>query len=580
MTKIIENFNTAVDKYNACTETFKAIVGHQNNYKNLLVTNSAELRAELKKLARDFDSVMLCFGIFKNELANYPIKNYNQQLDIKPIDFYRLEGLTSSNFIQPKIPIWDYQGWVKEATKLLDGNIKDIKDNSTSDIKAMRARVAALQAQNAETDSIQTIVAANKLVNLTEKYDYESLLSAALRYEASKANLQVASLRSTNNIENPESFNSDYNQKAAYYYDLYLMGSTCRSNLRAQKARINEKTLALHEQSIASLYGDKARFASSFASDQEKELAAIEAKNLEHFKAFTVEQFAPENVSYNHAGKQITAAPSEASFDAAPAGEYTTTYTCKNNTGVRYVAGYRKASGEASTGFVAKVDVEGHLLWAKDVNLLPTGCNSIVQILPLKTGGFLVLAVNNTGGTVKSAVLKMDNEGRQVSKADLASTQYPTTLTYDEISETAAVVFKGKNGNADSESNDDVVLETINLVQKQSSFSPYFKLKGKVADVVKASNGYIIVCNYTDINVGGKSYKSKSDIAAVAAVGDKLDANVCNSKDEVRAIKAFKINAETINITGAYDNLASAISSSEKPAYLLLSADGHFLYKN
>ncbi|MBQ2097348.1 MAG: hypothetical protein II480_04155, partial [Bacteroidales bacterium] len=134
--------------------------------------------------------------------------------------------------------------------------------------------------------------------------------------------------------------------------------------------------------------------------------------------------------------------------------------------------------------------------------------------------------------------------------------------------------------NADSESNDDVVLETINLVQKQSSFSPYFKLKGKVADVVKASNGYIIVCNYTDLNVGGKSYKSKSDIAAVAAVGDKLDANVCNSKDEVRAIKAFKINAETINITGAYDNLASAISSSEKPAYLLLSADGHFLYKN
>ena len=87
VTKIIENFNTAVDKYNACTETFKAIVGHQNNYKNLLVTNSAELRAELKKLARDFDSVMLCFGIFKNELANYPIKNYNQQLDIKPIDF-------------------------------------------------------------------------------------------------------------------------------------------------------------------------------------------------------------------------------------------------------------------------------------------------------------------------------------------------------------------------------------------------------------------------------------------------------------------------------------------------------------
>ncbi|MBR4324393.1 MAG: hypothetical protein IKP73_02555 [Bacteroidales bacterium] len=576
VTKIIENFNIAVDKYNACTETFKSIVGRQSNYKNLLVTNSAELRAELKKLARDFDSVMLCFGIFKNELANYPIKNYNQQLDIKPIDFYRLEGLTSSNFIQPKIPIWDYQGWVKEATKLLDGNIKDIKDNSTSDIKAMRARVAALQAQNAETDSIQTIVAANKLLNLTEKYDYESLLSATMRYEAAKANLQVASLRSTNNIQNPESFNSDYNQKAAYYYDLYLMGSNCRSTLREQTSRINAKTLALHEQSISNLYGSKEKFASSYRTDEEKALAAIEASNLEHFKAFTVEQFAPENVTYAHDGKQINAAPSSASVAEAPAGEYTTTYTCKSNVGVRYVAGYRKISGEASVGFIAKVDVEGHLLWAKDV----AGSSAVVQILPVKTGGFLVLTVSTAGGVVKGSVIKMDNEGRQQGKVDLSSTLYPVTFTYDEISETVAVVCKGKHGNYDTESNDDVVLETVNMAQKQSSFSPYFKLKGKVADVVKGSTGYVIVCNYTDLSVGGKSYTSKSDVASVTTVGDKLEANVCGSKDEVRAIKAFKINAETINITGAYDNLASAISSAEKPAYILLSADGKFYYKN
>ena len=98
--------------------------------------------------------------------------------------------------------------------------------------------------------------------------------------------------------------------------------------------------------------------------------------------------------------------------------------------------------------------------------------------------------------------------------------------------------------------------------------------------MVKGSTGYVIVCNYTDLNVGGKSYTSKSDVASVTTVGDKLEANVCGSKDEVRAIKAFKINAETINITGAYDNLASAISSAEKPAYILLSADGKFYYKN
>jgi hypothetical protein len=124
------------------------------------------------------------------------------------------------------------------------------------------------------------------------------------------------------------------------------------------------------------------------------------------------------------------------------------------------------------------------------------------------------------------------------------------------------------------------VLEIIVLGQKQSSFSPYFKLKGKIADVVKSASGYMLICNYTDLNVDGKTYTSKSDVAAIFTSGTQITANVCESKDELRAIKAFRINAGTINITGAYDNLDSNISASEKPAYILLSGNGKLVYKN
>lgn len=580
VTVIIENFNQAIDKYNTCTETFKQIVGHQSNYKNLLVTNSPQLREELKKLSRDYDSVMLCFGIFKNELANYPIKQYNQQLDIKPIDTYRLEGLTSSNFIQPNIPVWDYQGWVKEATKLLDGNISEIKNNSVSDIKALRARVAALQQQNAETDSIQTVNPSNKLVNLTEKYDYESLLSSTMRYEAAKANLQIASLRSTNNTDNPDAFKSDYNQKGAYYYDLYLMDRTCRNALAAMDSRVTDKSLMLHEQSINALYGDKNKFKSSFKSEQEKELDGIIAQNLEHFKTFTVEQFAPADISFDNGGKTIIAAPAQSSFAESVVGDYTTTYTCKNSSGARYIAGYRKTGDNAATAFVAKHEVGETLTWVKDLTLLPAGFNTVVQIFPIRTGGFLALVANTNGSALKSAVIKMDNDGKQLSKTDLATTLFPTCMTYDDINETVAVAAKGSQGNYNSQSSDDAVLEIVVLGQKQSSFSPYFKLKGKIADVVKAASGYIMVCNYTDLNVGSKAYTSKSDVAAVFTSGTQISANVCESKDELRAIRAFRINAGTINITGAYDNLDTYTSAAEKPAYILLSGDGKLVYKN
>ena len=580
VTVIIENFNLAIDKYNTCTETFKQIMGHQSNYKNLLVTNSSQLRDELKKLSRDYDSVMLCFGIFKNELANYPIKQYNQQLDIKPIDTYRLEGLTSTNFIQPIIPIWDYQGWVKEANKLLDGHISEIKNNSTNDIKALRARVAALQKQNAETDSIQTITPSNKLVNLTEKYDYESLLSSSMRYEAAKANLQIASMRSTNNINNPEAFKSDYNQKAAYYYDLYLMDRNCRNNLRTLESRINDKSLTLHDQSVSALYGDKNKFKSSFRAEQEKELDALNAQNLEHFKTFTVEQLAPIGVSFTFEGKQINAAPVKTQFAEAIQGDYTTTYTCKNNSGVRYIAGFRKTGDKTSTAFVAKHEVGDELTWCKDIAFQPAGFNTVVQIIPLRTGGFLALLANDNGVNAKSAVVRIDNDGKQLSKTDLTTTLFPTCFTFDDISETVAVAAKGRQGNYDTQSNDDAVLEVIALGQKQSSFSPYFKVTGKIADVVKAATGYMIICNYTSLNAGGKTYTAKSDIAAVTSNGSQISASVCDFKEEVKAIKAFKINAETINITGAYDNLDSPTANTEKPAYILLSASGKLLYKN
>ena len=580
VTVIIENFNQAIDKYNTCTETFKQIVSHQSNYKNLLVTNSPQLRQELDKLSHDYDSVMLCFGIFKNELANYPIKQYNQQLDIKPIDTYRLEGLTSSNFIQPSIPIWDYQGWVKEAKGLLDGNISEIKNKSVNDINALRARVASLQKRQAETDSIQTIVPSNKLVNLTEKYDYESLLSSIMRYEAAIANLQIASLRSTNNIKNQDAFKSDYNQKAAYYYDLYLMDRNCRNALNSVNTRINDKTLTLHDQSITTLYGDKNKFKTSFKSEQENNLDKILADNLEHFKTFTVEQFAPADVAFAHGDKTISAAPVQTSFDEAVAGDYTTTYTCKNSSGARYIAGYRKTGDNASMAFVAKHEVGEELTWVKDVPMLPTGYNTVVQIFPIRTGGFLALVANVNGASVKSAVIKMDNDGKQLSKTDLTTTLFPTCMTYDDISETVAVAAKGSNGNYNSQSDDDAVLETVVIGQKQSSTSPTFKLKGKIADVVKAASGYILVCNYTNLTVDGKTYTSKSDVAAVFTSGSQITANVCESKDEMRAIKAFRINAGTINVTGAYDNLDSNISSSEKPAYILLSGNGKLIYKN
>lgn len=578
--KIISNFNQTIEKYNECIEIFKSIVAQQNNYKKLLVSNTQELRTKLNTLAQNYDSVGYYFTEFKTALGNYPIKNYNQETKEIPINTYRLEGLTSSNFINQEIPIWNYRQWVKEALDVMNGNINTLKNDSEKEIKKLRNQVTNLQKANAETDSIQEITPTNKTVNLVEKYDYESLLSYCLRYEAAIANLQVASMRSANNTQNQASYNDDYIQKANYYYDLHVKANTCYNYLADVIAHATDNNIELHQQSINSLYKNADNFKNNFVNNQKNEIAKIEAQNIENFKIYTVDQYAPNNCNYTHNGKNISAKPSNTSFADAQVGTYVTTYTCKDHNGNRYICGYIKTSANTSNGFVAKASSANTIAWFKDINAAAGGANSIIQVIPSKFAGIAVIAANTNANAVKSTAIKLDNDGKQIAKVDFATKSYPTACLYDEINENITAVLKGNTGNENATTKESATIETIDLTTKSSSVIGTFAIAGKIADIIKADANYITICNFTELEVNNQKLSSKSGIASICANTDKISATALDTNKEARAIKAFQVNAETICITGAYDNLNTETSSDETPAYLLLNNNGQFIYKN
>jgi len=583
VTKIIENFNKTIEKYNECTEIYNGIVGRQSNYKNLLLTSSKDLRDQMNELSQKYDSVNTYFSQFKkaqNAYKKYKLANYNQQTKTVPIVTYRLEGLTSSNFINPEIPIWDYQQWVKEAFAEMDGNIAKLKKGTDKEIKNLRYRVETLQKSKAETDSIQEIVAPNKLVNLVEKYDYESLLSASLRYEAALANLKIASMRSANNVENPESFNEDYFQKANYYYDLYLMSQEAKSTLDVQASRITDNNLNMHEEIISSLYGGKSQMQSGYKDKQTAEIDGIMEKNLQNFKLYTIGALYPDNINVQSGGATISARPYAGTFANAADGAYTTLSTVKDNVGNRYICGYKKTGANSSNGFIAKLDSEGNLIWVKDVNAVPGGINKVVQILPSNSQDFVAVAFNNNLGANKTVLLKMNASGVQTAKAEMKSTLHPTMSYYNEISDVVATAFKGISGNESISNDDEALVESASFAQAEGYVSPAFKLKGKVADIVKANDGYMVICNYTAINAGGKSLTSASNVAAVAISGSSIKGDALEAGKNAQAFRAFQVNAETISVIGAYDNISSEISASQKPAYMTISTDGKFTYHN
>lgn len=583
VTKIISNFNKTIEKYNECISIYNGIVGRQSNYKHLLLTSSKDLRDEMEMLSQKYDSANVYFKQFKsaqNAYRKYKLANYNQQTKTTPIVTYRLEGLTSSNFINPEIPIWDYQKWVKEAFAEMDGNIAMLKKGTDKEIKNLRYRIDKLQKSKAETDSIQEIVAPNKLVNLVEKYDYESLLSASLKYEAALANLKIASMRSANNVENPESFSEDYFQKANFYYDLYLMSQEAKNTLAVQAARITDNNLNMHEEIINSLYGGKSQMQSGYKEKQASEIDNIMEKNLMNFKLYTINALYPDNLVIENGGASINARPYSGSFDQASDGSYITLSTVKDNSGNRYICGYKKTGANAANGFIAKVDTENNLIWLKDINAAQGGINKVVQILPSNSSDFVAVAVNINQGACKTVAMKMNTQGAQTAKAEMKSTLHPTMGCYNEIEDKVSIAFKGMSGNENTASKDDASVESAIFGQADAYTSPSFKLKGTIADIVPAGNGYMVICNYTDINAGGKSLQSASNVAAVRVDGQNIKADALEAGKDAKAFRAFQVNAETISVIGAYDKIDAEISASQKPAFMTLSADGKFTYHN
>ena len=385
-------------------------------------------------------------------------------------------------------------------------------------------------------------------------------------------------MRSANNINNPASFNESLESKANYYYDLYSQAENAKKALKVLKERISDKNISKQEQLVNSLYGGKAKF-SSCEKEELAKINAIKDTNINNFQKYAVNQLYPVGEEVTVQGKKINLEAKFTPFSEAATGSYNTVYTIKDNNGNRYAAGYVKTSATNSTGFVAKIASNGTPIWFTNVNAAPAGENNVVRIIPSNFSGILVLVGNSSASGCKTSVIKLDNNGKQTSKTDLTSTLYPTVVCYDEINEVASVVLKGNNGNFSTEKDDDCIVETVTLGQKNSSvLSQTFNLKGKVTDIIKMGENNIIICSFKEIKAGNDSQKAGSNIAAVKITPSEISCKTYKTDKDLFAVKAFKINTENINVLGNFNSMDSPVTQENAPCYIIINDKGEFIH--
>ena len=579
VTRIIGFYTKTVEKNNNCVEIFKNIVATQSNYKNLVMSADKNIKKQLKELSDNYDSVNYYFNEYKTALASYPIKQYNQQLEVIPIATYRLDGLTSSDFLQAKVPIWDYRSWVREVTSTMDGNIADVKQQSIAYISNIRSVINGYEQSKQTTDAITEFKLNNKLINLTEKYDYKSLMSACVNYETALANLKLVTQKTNNQPEILAANAEPYSSKVIFYYDLYQHKDKCDNYLKLIKSRTNKRTCNKHKLFIDSLYTSTNEFESNFDKNQQAVLQEIENSYISNMTTFAANEFNPAiHVQWQKAN--IPLSIYTGTFDEAQVGNYYTLYNTRDAFGNRYSCGFRKTTSTAATGFVLKTDIEGKALWLRNITNSPSGQNMVVCVIPGEGGIYVTTTLTSDNSGNKTQTAKYDETGKQSAKVDFNIPLIPVASAYDDVNEQVTTIFKGAKLNS-ATGVEDAEVATADFAAKSATKKGSFKIEGNISGIALASGKVIAVCNYKSLTSDANKIdlKSEGDVAIVS-FDNAISASPINSKTPIYSIYPAKVNAQTICVPTIKGSAKTTLSSTDKIGYNIADINGNYIYSS
>lgn len=101
-----------VEQYNSCQALYSRFLTQYTREKTAHLELTATQRTELEQLARESSALRELIDAYQGALSLDPINGYNPSFHWQTIELYRLDGLTSSDFMKNDIALWDYSSWV------------------------------------------------------------------------------------------------------------------------------------------------------------------------------------------------------------------------------------------------------------------------------------------------------------------------------------------------------------------------------------------------------------------------------------------------------------------------------------
>ena len=176
---LAKQVDVLVSTYGSTLEKFKELTNQYDSYNSLLLSINSDGLASLQEIKSGSLLSKEAAKEVKQLASNLGTDKYKEDVVIKEIRNYGIDGIENGDLTSGRIELWDHESWVIDTNSEINGSIGLLKSMVMSYSNTIREKKE--QIKRSEDTEVDTL--SQDLNSLFDKYDPESLTQKLLQTE-------------------------------------------------------------------------------------------------------------------------------------------------------------------------------------------------------------------------------------------------------------------------------------------------------------------------------------------------------------------------------------------------------------
>lgn len=569
------------DHYNNCVKIFNEINNKYDNLNNALLQTNSDFLLKLTDLETEYKSTIEEFSNYQEMIKNFPLGNYKQEYKAVPIQTFRLDGLTNSDFFKNSFTIWDYGKWVE-----------NFRETFNKDIVPLRNEVVAINKtfndNKRRLSIIESMDKDEKLKSFDElfmfrlgKYDNNSLVRDLFRYLNIRQDFLVIGKSPLNSPNDSSSLL--LNRKYRYYHGLALQKVQTNLLLDNFNEAITSDKISHFSDFFNQQYQGEEGLRKFYAQEGDFLTQTLEL-SFHNLKTYLSNERTVRNEKVVASGTRGISIPLYTIAQGDP--DYNkfshVTKNISHNQGIpKFASGHINRLGRKPMAFVAKIKEGNKVEWIREIGakgkaILPNGDNT--EVMFGFENGALALVTGIVDSIYQNTLVKLDTTGKELLNISLDIYQKPIFVTFDEINQLSLMAF----GLAENDSAN--FYSSILICQADSLGSVVWKtpieVQGTLVDIIKSEDKQLAFINFKSYRINGDEKEANEWgllMLTLTENGEVTKALPITSDSNFHIDRVFAISNDEISLMG----YASEPENTDgKLIYIVISPEGNIIFKN